>query len=132
MVLALLKDTISLNKSLFYAINQLINFGGIAMSTTETLDRPQALAATEKQLIFARKLALKNQVILPWVVQQDRRALSQWIDAQSRMIPAASDYPTSKQVSFAERLARAKRRSVPDECFRSRELMSRWIDSNRF
>jgi len=108
------------------------SIGGAAMSTTETLDRPQALPATEKQLMFARKLALQNQVILPWNVQQDRRALSQWIDAQSRMMPAASEHPTSKQVAFAERLARAKRRSVPEECYRSRELMSRWIDSNRF
>jgi len=115
----------------FYANIQSHQFGGNAMSTIETLDRPQVLAATEKQLRFARKLALQNQVILPWHVQQDRRALSKWIDAQTRMMPAVSEHPTSKQVSFAERLARAKRRSVPDECFRSRELMSRWIDSNR-
>jgi len=108
------------------------SIGGTAMSTTEVLDRPQALPATEKQLLFARKLALQNQVILPWGIQQDRRALSQWIDAQSRMTPVASEHPTSKQVAFAERLARAKRRSVPDECFQSRELMSRWIDCNRF
>ena len=96
-------------------------------------DTAFALPATQKQIAYARSLALKNQTLLPWEVQQDRRSLSAWIDAQARMKPL-SDFdrlPSSKQVAFAERLARIKRRAVPDECFRDRQLLSRWIDSNR-
>ncbi len=90
------------------------------------------LPATERQLAYARSLALRNQTLLPWAVQQDRRDLSRWIEEQSKLRPAAPDpRPSSKQVAFAERLARIKRRAVPDECFRDRQMLSRWIDSNR-
>ncbi len=92
-----------------------------------------ALPVTERQLSYARALALKNQTVLPWTVQQDRRTLSAWIEEQSKLRPSAAldALPSSKQVAFAERLARIKRRAVPDECFRDKGLMSRWIDSNR-
>ena len=90
-----------------------------------------ALPATPKQIAYARSLALRNQTLLPWEVQQDRRSLSAWIDAQAKLNPGAQDSrPTSKQVAFAERLARIKRRAVPDECFRDKGLMSKWIDGN--
>ena len=91
-----------------------------------------ALPATPKQIAYARLLALRNQTLLPWEVQQDRRSLSVWIDAQAKLTPGAQDSrPTSKQVAFAERLARIKRRTVPDECFRDKGLMSKWIDGNK-
>lgn len=91
-----------------------------------------ALPATPKQIAYARLLALRNQTLLPWEVQQDRRSLSVWIDAQAKLNPGAQDSrPTSKQVAFAERLARIKRRAVPDECFRDKGLMSKWIDGNK-
>ena len=91
-----------------------------------------ALSATPKQIAYARLLALRNQTLLPWEVQQDRRSLSVWIDAQAKLNPGAQDSrPTSKQVAFAERLARIKRRAVPDECFRDKGLMSKWIDGNK-
>jgi hypothetical protein len=102
------------------------------MSSTTTLEHSAALPATQKQLIFARKLAMQNHVVLPWDVQHDRKALSNWIDTQAKVPRITSSEPSSRQVAFAERLARAKRRQVPEECFRSRELMSRWIDSNRW
>ena len=86
-----------------------------------------ALPITQKQLAFARSLALRNAAILPWDVQQDRRALSQWIDGQKRMPPAGIDSPSSRQVAFAEKIARRKRTSVPEHCFKSREEMTRWI-----
>ncbi|MDZ4136970.1 MAG: hypothetical protein U1D06_15480 [Paracoccaceae bacterium] len=90
------------------------------------------LSATPRQIAYARSLALRNQTLLPWEVQQDLRALSAWIDAQARLKPGTLDSrPTSKQVAFAERLARIKRRAVPDECFRDKGLMSKWIDGNR-
>jgi hypothetical protein len=102
------------------------------MSDSYTTNGQQPLPATVKQLQFARVLAARNHEVLPWDVQQDRRALSEWIDAQAKRSSAVGDTAaSSKQVAFAERLSRAKRRSVPDECFKSRELMSRWIDSNR-
>ncbi|MDR7127324.1 hypothetical protein J2X53_004173 [Pseudorhodobacter sp. 4114] len=41
-----------------------------------------ALPATPKQIAYARALALRNQTLLPWEVQQDLRALSAWIDAK--------------------------------------------------
>ena len=91
-----------------------------------------ALPVTPKQIAYARSLALRNQTVLPWEAQQDRRSLSAWIDVQSKMTVApASNMPSSKQVAFAERLARIKRRAVPDQCFRDRTLMSKWIDGNR-
>lgn len=92
-----------------------------------------ALPATPKQIAYARALALRNQTLLPWEVQQDRRALSAWIEAQAKLKPASEmdRLPSSKQVAFAERLARIKRRAVPDACFRDKGLMSQWIDGNR-
>ena len=92
-----------------------------------------ALPATPRQLAYARSLAARNRTLLPWDVQQDRRALSAWIEAQARLTPAAENdpRPSSKQVAFAERLARIKRRAVPDECFRDKGLMSKWIDGNK-
>jgi hypothetical protein len=92
-----------------------------------------ALPATPRQIAYARSLALRNQTFLTWEVQQDRRSLSAWIDAQAQMKPLSSldSLPSSKQVAFAERLARIKRRAVPDECFRDKGLMSKWIDGNR-
>jgi hypothetical protein len=92
-----------------------------------------ALPATPRQIAYARSLALRNQTLLPWEIQQDRRSLSVWIDAQAQMKPlsALDQLPSSKQVAFAERLARIKRRAVPDECFRDKGLMSKWIDGNR-
>jgi hypothetical protein len=92
---------------------------------------PFALPATLRQIAYARSLALRNQSLLPWEVQQDRRSLSAWIEAQTKLKPSGSNQPTSKQVAFAERLSRIKRRAVPDECFRDRGLMSQWIDGNR-
>ena len=92
-----------------------------------------ALPATPRQIAYARSLALRNQTLLPWEIQPDRRSLSAWIDAQAQMKPlsALDGPPSSKQVAFAERLARIKRRAVPDECFRDKGLMSKWIDGNR-
>lgn len=91
-----------------------------------------ALPATPKQLAYARSLAQRNGTLLPWETQQDRRALSAWIDAQAKRAPVPTDNrPTSKQVAFAEKLARIKRRAVPDECFRDKGLMSKWIDGNK-
>ncbi len=96
-------------------------------------DTSFAIPVTPKQIAYARSLALKNQTLLPWGVQQDRRALSSWIDTQARLKPisALDQLPSSKQVAFAERLGRIKRRAVPDECFRDKGLMSKWIDGNR-
>jgi len=90
------------------------------------------LPATERQIAYARALALRNAVVLPWDVQQDRRSLSAWIERQGAARPADfSHLPSSKQVAFAEKLARIKHRQVPEECFRDRQLMSKWIDGNR-
>lgn len=91
-----------------------------------------ALPATSKQIAYARSLALRNQTLLPWEVQQDRRSLSNWIAAQALLKPVSEmGRATSKQVAFAERLAQIKRRVVPDECFRDKALMSKWIDGNK-
>ncbi|RYH00680.1 hypothetical protein EU805_17090 [Salipiger sp. IMCC34102] len=91
------------------------------------------LPANSRQLAYARSLARRNRTLLPVEIQQDRRSLSAWIDAQARMTPA-SEYdprPTSRQVAFIKKLARIKRRAVPDECHRDKDLMSRWIDANK-
>lgn len=92
------------------------------------------LPVTDKQLRFARQIARGLGTPLPDDVQQDRRAISSWIEAHRalaiRQAGRFAAYPTSKQVAFAERIARLKRRPVPPECFRDRTMLSRWIDSN--
>ena len=92
-----------------------------------------ALPATPRQIAYARSFALHNQALLPWEVQQDRRSLSAWIEAQAQLKPVSDmdRLPTSKQVAFAEKLARIKRRAVPEECFRDKGMMSKWIDGNK-
>ncbi|WP_254693213.1 hypothetical protein [Sulfitobacter sp. SK011] len=93
----------------------------------------QPLAATEKQIAYARILAAKSHRALPQGITQDRAKLSAWIDAHKAPAPKGKfdNYPSSKQVAFAERIARLKRRDVPRECFHDRTLMSRWIDGNK-
>ena len=87
---------------------------------------------TEKQLTYARQISTRSGVVLPREVQQNRYALSRWIDTHKIAKPTGpfSNYPSSKQVGFAERIARMKRREVPQECFRDRTMMSKWIDAN--
>lgn len=92
------------------------------------------LPVSDKQLRFARQIAARAALELPAEAQQDRRAMSAWIDAhlpERRKTPDFARYPSSRQVAFAERIARIKRRNVPRECFRDMGLMSRWIDCNR-
>ena len=88
------------------------------------------LPVSDKQLRYARQIAARGALVLPAEVQQDRRAMSAWIDAHRGKTPDFSRYPSSRQVAFAERIARIKRRNVPRECFRDMGLMSRWIDCN--
>lgn len=93
----------------------------------------QPLAATEKQMVYARVLASKSGIALPPGIEQDRAKLSAWIDTHKAPAPKGQfdNYPSSKQVAFAERIARLKRRDVPRECFHDKTLMSRWIDGNK-
>jgi len=91
------------------------------------------LLPTERQMRYARRIAEHVGIVLPWQVQQDRKALSGWIDAhENHLKPRAPqpDTPSSRQVGYAERIARARGRTIPDECYRSRSLLSRWIDAN--
>ena len=99
----------------------------------ELYHAPTVLPPTQKQILYARQLALQANAVLPWQAQQDRRALSRWIDAQEASAQAsdAAGRPTSKQVAFAERLAAIKRTNVPDECFQDRQMLSRWIESHK-
>jgi hypothetical protein len=90
-----------------------------------------ALPATPKQIAYARRIAEQRNITLPWEIQQDRKLISAWIDAQLAAPRLHYTRPSSKQVAFAERIARIKRRDVPDECFRDRTMMTRWIDSNK-
>ena len=53
-----------------------------------------ALPATPRQIAYARSLALRNQTLLPWEIQQDRRSLSAWIDAQAQGV----DLKTLRQI----------------------------------
>jgi hypothetical protein len=91
------------------------------------------IPVTEKQLNFARQISQRTGEVLPWETQQDRHALSRWIDQNCKK-PSSNrfdNYPSSKQVAFAETIARYKRSEVPHECFKDRSMMSRWIDSNK-
>lgn len=89
------------------------------------------LPATPKQIAYARQIASRQNVVLPWDVQSDRAKISAWISTNTGLKPALDPRPSSKQVAFAERLARRRHVSVPDECFKDRGLMSRWIDHNK-
>lgn len=91
------------------------------------------LPVTEKQLNYARQISQKTGNVLPWETQQDRKALSRWIDENrnAQSVSKFANYPSAKQVAFAERIARYKRSEVPQECFRDRSMMSNWIDSNK-
>jgi hypothetical protein len=87
---------------------------------------------TEKQLAFARQISTLSSVVHPWEIQQNRYALSCWIDTHKIAKPTGqfSNYPSSKQVGFAERIARIKRRDILRKCFQDRGMMSKWIDRN--
>ena len=102
-------------------------------NTAEQTVNPNTLPPTAKQMAYARKVAGARNLVLPWDVQQDRKALSEWIDAQKQAVANGprANLPTSKQVAFAEKLARLRRTSVPDECFRDRQMLSNWIESNK-
>lgn len=91
----------------------------------------QTLPGTQKQIAYARQIAARQHLILPFDIQMDRAKLSAWISNHAGMTPVRDPSPSSKQVAFAERLARRRHVDVPDECFRDRGLMSRWIDHNR-
>lgn len=88
--------------------------------------------ATEKQVAFARALAVKTGQKLAPALLHDKAALSAWID-RVKSAPAGkfASYPSAKQVQFAERIARLKRRQIPAECFKDKVMMSRWIDGNK-
>ena len=95
------------------------------------------LQPTERQLLYARRIAESAGIVLPWETQQDRTALSEWITANAeRLKPRTRDpdsgTPSSRQVGYAERIARARRRTIPDECYRSRGLLTKWIDANKW
>ena len=100
---------------------------------TGTSNDYHRVPATEKQIRFARSIAQRANIMLPWDVQEDRQTLSTWIDEHQGEVSNSpfANYPSSKQVAFAERIGRIKRRTVPRECFRDRKLMSLWIDGNR-
>lgn len=91
------------------------------------------IPASEKQLRYARQIATRKRIVLPYDVQTDRRSLSEWIDRNkmAHVESAYGSYPSSKQVAFAEQIARRKKRDVPDECFKDRSLMSAWITHNK-
>ena len=107
------------------------------MDDTFRSERPSndyhILPPTEKQLLYAHRLALRASIVLPSDAQQDRHAISAWINANSQKTSQSkfSNYASSKQVAFAERIARLKRRDIPQECFRDKTMMSRWIDGNK-
>lgn len=89
------------------------------------------LPATPKQITYARQIAARQNLVLPWDVQMDRIKLSEWISAHACLRAVHDTTPSSKQVALAEKLARRRHVEVPAECFRDRGLMSRWIDHNR-
>jgi len=108
------------------------------MIESEAPENPAALPSlrpTERQLLYARRIAATAGIVLPWEAQQDRMTLSEWISANKHHLQSnqpMSDTPSSRQVGYAERIARARQRSIPDECYRSRSLLSRWIETNRW
>ena len=108
------------------------------MIEPEAPENPAALPVlrpTDRQLRYARRIAASAHLVLPWEVQQDRKALSEWIEANAHRLKSRDprpEEPSSRQVGYAERIARARRRTIPDECYRSRDLLSRWIEANRW
>lgn len=88
--------------------------------------------ATEKQVAYARVLAVRTGEKLPAELLHDKSGLSAWIDRAKRAPENQfAAYPSAKQVQFAERIARLKRRQIPAQCFKDKVMMSRWIDGNK-
>jgi hypothetical protein len=110
-------------------------FPGLFAAEQGAMKVDQPLPATEKQVAYARAIALRTGDNLPDHLLQNRPALSAWIEARKAGTPVKpsrfSSYPSSKQVAFAERIARIKRRSIPRECFQDKGMMSKWIDGNK-
>ena len=70
------------------------------------------MSATPRQIAYARSLALRNQTLLPWEVQQDRRSLSAWIDAQAQIVGGPVLDPLTAQQLFLD--ATSYRRLIVD------------------
>ncbi|MEP1538596.1 MAG: hypothetical protein ABJQ34_08160 [Paracoccaceae bacterium] len=109
------------------------HFPGIFAPEQAELPLGNHLAATPRQIEYARALAKQKKLELSPSLLSNRAALSNWIDKNKAPAPTGrfSAYPSAKQVAFAERIARLKKRQVPHECFRDKTLMSRWIDSHK-
>jgi len=71
-----------------------------------------ALPVTPKQIAYARSLALRNQTLLPWEVQQDRRSLSAWIEAQAQLKPVSAMDPALSELTVALLNDEARQRGV--------------------
>lgn len=108
------------------------------MTGSEGPENPAALPVlqpTERQLLYARRIAASAGIVLPWETQQDRAVLSEWISANAEQLKSRNPdpgTPSSRQVGYAERIARARQRTIPDECYRSRDLLTKWIDTNKW
>ena len=56
-----------------------------ATAASPARDTGPALPPTEKQLLYARRIASRSGSLLPWDVQQDRQSLSRWIDTHAHL-----------------------------------------------
>jgi|APMI01.1.fsa_nt_gi hypothetical protein len=85
-------------------------------------DTAFALSTTPKQIAYARSLALKNHILLSQEVQQDRRFLSAWIDAQAWMKPLSelTDCPLRNRSPSPNALPASSGAQAQKNAFRTR------------
>ena len=90
------------------------------MSRSSGSSTAGVLVPTEKQLNYARKLAVEHGLRIPPDAMASRRACSDFIDS----IP-----PTKKQAEFAKALAERGGLSMPPEVLKRRKSCSEFIDA---
>ena len=91
--------------------------------------RPEGNAPSKAQIGFARKIAESAGINLPEDIASDRKALSDWIDANHSALPkVAAKPPSEKQVQLASKLAERDNVEIPDAAIKSARELFRWID----
>jgi len=80
---------------------------------------------SDKQLAYAKRLAMQNGAVLPDDVHSSSMSCSRFIDEQLSMT-----MPSAKQLEYAELLASRAGTSLPPESMKSAASISKYIEEN--
>ena len=113
------------------------------MDRRDLIDNRRLYPPTQKQLEYARQLALKHKTTIPLIALEDKSACSKFIESVSNrpvselgvgshsdQITTGSAQPSDKQVQFASKLSKDLGLGpIPDEATKSRAAMAEYIKS---